>query len=72
MPQMDIEIIYEQIFAFYFAFIFIMGQQISLNIKKNGLYLKLRRFYIEFYAKKTLNLRSEKQKVIKWHEEFML
>ena len=72
MPQMDIEIIYEQIFAFYFAFIFIMGQQISLSIKKNGLYLKLRRFYIEFYVKQTLNLRFEKLKIIQWHEQFML
>ena len=43
MPQLDIELIFENVFSFYIIFVYLLGQQIILNIRKNAIILKLRK-----------------------------
>ena len=60
MPQLDIELIFENVFSFYLIFVYLLGQQIILNIRKNAITLKLRKFFVEYYNYQTLYLMHEK------------
>jgi hypothetical protein len=68
MPQLDIELIFENVFSFYVVFIYFLGQQIVLNIHKNSTILKLRKFFIEYYNYQTLYLMHEKKCINSWYE----
>ena len=68
MPQLDIELIFENVFGFYVIFIYLLGQQIILNIRKNATILKLRKFFIEYYNYQTLYLMHEKKCITVWYE----
>lgn len=72
MPQLDIELIFENVFSFYVAFIYLLGQQIILNIRKNATILKLRKFFIEYYTYQTLYLMHERKCINVWYEIFFL
>ena len=61
MPQLDIELIFENVFSFYIIFVYLLGQQIILNIRKNAIILKLRKFFVEYYNYQTLYLLHEKK-----------
>ena len=49
MPQLDIELVNENIFAFYVVFIYLFGNQIVLNIYKNSLVIKLVKYFLETF-----------------------
>jgi len=68
MPQLDIELIFENVFSFYIIFVYLLGQQIILNIRKNAIILKLRKFFIEYYNYQTLYLLHEKKCINIWYE----
>lgn len=68
MPQLDIELVFENVFSFYIIFIYFLGQQIVLNIHKNATILKLRKFFIEYYNYQTLYLIHEKRCITIWYE----
>jgi hypothetical protein len=68
MPQLDIELIFENVFSFYIIFIYLLGQQIILNIRKNAIILKLRKFFVEYYNYQTLYLLYERRCINIWYE----
>lgn len=68
MPQLDIELIFENVFGFYIIFTYLLGQQIILNIRKNATIIKLRKFFIEYYNYQTLYLMHEKRCIAVWYE----
>ena len=68
MPQLDIELIFENVFSFYIIFVYLLGQQIILNIRKNAIILKLRTFFVEYYNYQTLYLLHEKRCINIWYE----
>ena len=68
MPQLDIELIFENVFSFYIIFVYLLGQQIILDIRKNAIILKLRKFFVEYYNYQTLYLLHEKRCINIWYE----
>lgn len=68
MPQLDIELIFENVFSFYLIFVYLLGQQIILNIRKNAITLKLRKFFVEYYNYQTLYLIHERKCINIWYE----
>ena len=68
MPQLDIELIFENVFSFYIIFVYLLGQQIILNIRKNAIILKLRKFFVEYYNYQTLYLLYERKCINIWYE----
>jgi hypothetical protein len=68
MPQLDIELIFENVFSFYIIFIYLLGQQIILNIRKNSIVFKLKKFFVEHYNYQTLYLLYERRCINIWYE----
>lgn len=72
MPQLDIELVNENIFAFYVVFIYLFGNQIVLNIYKNSLVIKLVKYFLETFNIKTLYLKHESNIIRGWQENILL
>lgn len=72
MPQLDVELVNENIFAFYVVFTYLFGSQIILNIYKNSLVIKLIKYFLESFNIKTLYLKHESNIIRSWQENILL
>lgn len=72
MPQLDLEVFFEQIAGFYLVFVVLLGQQINRGIHNHTLAIKLRKFVIETNNKQSLLLKNEKAVIVKSFEKILL
>lgn len=72
MPQLDLEVFFEQIAGFYLIFIILLGQQVNRGIYNHTLSIKLRKFVIETNNKQMLFFKNEKTIIVKLFEKILL
>ena len=72
MPQLDLEVFFEQIAGFYLIFIILIGHQVDRSIYNNTLSIKLRKFLIETNNKQVLYFINERVMIINSVEKILL
>lgn len=72
MPQLDLEIFFEQIAGFYVVFVVVLGYQVSHNIYNHTVAIKLRKFVVESSNKQALSLKTEKALITNMLEKSLL